>query len=147
MSEAFPAARIIVGVDTHKHVHAAVAISGLGARLGTITAPACAKGYRDLEAWAQSLGAVQAFGVEGTGSYGAGLSRFLSEQGHAVLEVTVPTGSSGTSTAKATRSTPRRQPARCSPVKPRPCRRPLATQCSRWAAALGCCPSRIRHVA
>ena len=89
MSKNTPA-ELIVGVDTHKHVHAAVAISGLGARLGTMIAPASAKGYRDLEAWAQSLGAVRAFGVEGTGSYGAGLSRFLCEQGHAVLEVNRP---------------------------------------------------------
>jgi transposase len=86
MNETMPA-EIIVGVDTHKHVHAAVAISALGARLGTMTIPASAKGYRALEAWAQSLGQVRTFGVEGTGSYGAALSRFLCEQGHAVLEV------------------------------------------------------------
>ncbi len=90
MSEAFPAAQIIVGVDTHKHVHAAVAISELGARLDTITVPASAKGYQDLETWARSMGPVRAFGVEGTGSYGAGLSRFLCEQGHAVFEVNRP---------------------------------------------------------
>ena len=51
-------AEVIVGVDTHKHLHAAVAISALGARLGTMTVPANAKGYRDLEAWARSLGPV-----------------------------------------------------------------------------------------
>ena len=43
--------------------------------------------YRALEAWATSLGTVRAIGIEGTGSYGAGLSRFLNERGHAVLEV------------------------------------------------------------
>ena len=91
MSEASPAAaEVIVGVDTHKHVHAAVAINALGARLGTMTAPANAKGYRDLEAWARSMGPIRVFGVEGTGSYGAGLSRFLCGQGHAVLEVNRP---------------------------------------------------------
>ncbi len=89
MSETVPA-EIIVGVDTHKHVHAAVAITVLGARLGTMTIPVSAKGYRDLETWARSFGAIRAFGVEGTGSYGAGLSRFLCEQGHAVLEVNRP---------------------------------------------------------
>ena len=78
----------IVGVDTHKPTHAAV--TGLGARLGSTTVPASAKGYRDLETWAKSLGAVQAFGIEGTGSYGAGLPRFLCEQGHTVLEVGRP---------------------------------------------------------
>ena len=41
---------IIVGIDIHKHVHVAVAISALGARLGITTIPVSAKGYRDLEA-------------------------------------------------------------------------------------------------
>jgi transposase len=81
---------VIIGVDTHKLVHAAVAITGLGARVGETTIPVSAKGYRDLEAWARSMGTVRAFGIEGTGSYGAGLSRFLCEQGHTVLEVGRP---------------------------------------------------------
>jgi transposase len=84
------AAEVVVGVDTHKHVHAAVVISALGARLGATTVPTNAKGYRDLAAWACSFGAIKAFGIEGTGSYGAGLSRFLRAQGHAVLEVNRP---------------------------------------------------------
>lgn len=89
MNEAHSCA-VIIGIDTHKFVHAAVAINELGARLGQITIPVSAKGYRDMEAWARSLGSVRAFGIEGTGSYGAGLSRFLCEQGHAVLEVSRP---------------------------------------------------------
>ena len=48
------------------------------------------KGYGALEAWAKSMGAVQAFGIEGTGSYGAGLSRFLRERGPTVVEVNRP---------------------------------------------------------
>ena len=36
------------------------------------------------------MGAIQAFGIEGTGSYGAGLSRFLRERGHTVVEVNRP---------------------------------------------------------
>lgn len=83
-------ADVIVGVDTHKHVHAAVAIDALGARLGATTIPVGERGYQALEAWARSLGPIRAFGVEGTGSYGAGLSRFLVAQGHAVLEVNRP---------------------------------------------------------
>ena len=81
---------IIVGVDTHKQTHAAVAVTGLGVRVAEVTVPACTRGYQDLEAWASSLGAVRAFAVEGTGSYGAGLSRFLREEGHAVHEVCRP---------------------------------------------------------
>ena len=79
MNQPLPVA-VIVGVDTHKVMHAAVAISNVGARLGEITVPASANGYRDLAAWARSLGAMPTFGIEGTGSYGAGLSRFLCEQ-------------------------------------------------------------------
>ena len=83
-------AEVIVGVDTHKHAHTAVAIDARGARLGATTVPVGLEGYRELEAWARSLGAVRAFGVEGTGSYGAGLSRFLRERGPSVLEVDRP---------------------------------------------------------
>ena len=89
MSDIAPA-EAVVGVDTHKHVHVAVAVDALGARLGARTIAVRAEGYRDLVAWARSLGAIRAFGVEGTGSYGAGLSRFLREQGHAVFEVNRP---------------------------------------------------------
>ena len=66
---------VFIGVDTHKEVHAAAAISGVGAHLASTTVPASSKGYGALEAWAKSMGAVQAFGIEGTGSYGAGLTR------------------------------------------------------------------------
>lgn len=81
---------VFIGVDTHKEVHAAAAISGVGAHLATTTVPASSKGYGALEAWAETMGAVQAFGIEGTGSYGAGLSRFLRERGHTVVEVNRP---------------------------------------------------------
>ena len=81
---------VIIGVDTHKDVHAAAAISRAGVHLATTTVPASSKGYGALEAWAKSMGAVQAFGIEGTGSYGAGLSRFLRERGHTVVEVNRP---------------------------------------------------------
>jgi transposase len=89
MSETSPT-EIIIGVDTHKDVHAAVALNGLGARLGTRTIPANPSGYQELDAWARSFGPVRAFGIEGTGSYGAGLSRSLQSAGHTVLEVNRP---------------------------------------------------------
>ena len=93
---------VIIGVDAHKNVHAAAAISGASVHLATTTIPASSKGYGALEAWAKSMGAIQAFGIEGTGSYGAGLSRFLRERGHTVVEVTGPIGSCGINRAKAT---------------------------------------------
>jgi transposase len=81
---------IIVGVDTHKHTHAAVAVTRLGARVGELTIEVSPGGYRELETWARSLGVVYAFGIEGTGSYGAGLARFLHQEGHTVHEVGRP---------------------------------------------------------
>ncbi|MBS5904528.1 IS110 family transposase [Roseomonas mucosa] len=72
----------MVGVDTHRSTHAVVAISALGALLGSLSIPANSRGYRTLLDWARSLGPIRAFGVEGTGAYGAGLTRFLSEHGH-----------------------------------------------------------------
>jgi transposase InsO family protein len=67
-----------------------VAINGLRARPGPTTIPVGAKGYRQLQAWACPLGPVRAFGIQGTGSYGAGLPRFLRAQGQTVLEVNRP---------------------------------------------------------
>jgi len=90
MSKTAPDTDVVIGVDTHKLTHTAVAISALGVRLGSVTIPANSTGYQALQAWAQSLGAIRAFGVEGTGSYGAGLSRFLSEHDYRVFEVNRP---------------------------------------------------------
>ena len=82
---------VIVGVDTHKDEHIAVAIDGLG---GLIDKPKLAAatpdGYAELLVWAQSLGEIHAFGVEGCGSYGSGLARFLRRHGHKVHEVARP---------------------------------------------------------
>jgi transposase len=82
--------RVTVGVDTHGDVHVAHAKDQLGRRLDTVSIPTTPTGYRDLLAWARGLGQVAAFGVEGTGSYGAGLARFLREADQVVLEVNRP---------------------------------------------------------
>lgn len=82
--------QIIIGVDTHKSNHIAVAINTQGVRLGGFTVPTTRQGYRDLEAWASEFGSIRAFGIEGTGSYGAGLSRDLQAKGHMVLDVMRP---------------------------------------------------------
>ena len=109
--------KIIIGVDTHKDVHAAVAINGIGARLGTLTIPVHPKGYRNLETWARAFGAIHAFGIEGTGSYGAGLSRFLQAKRHTVVEVNRPNRRLRHRTEKAIRSTLRAQHAPCLAAK------------------------------
>ncbi|MDO9525563.1 MAG: IS110 family transposase [Gemmobacter sp.] len=82
--------QVIIGVDTHKSNHIAVAINTQGTRLGGMTIPTTRQGYRDLEAWASELGSIRAFGIEGTGSYGAGLSRDLLAKGHMVVDVMRP---------------------------------------------------------
>ena len=82
-----PTVTVIVGVDTHKHVHVAVAIDRVGARLGSCNVTADRAGYSDLMNWARTLGAVEAFGIEGTGSYGVGLASFVRRHAVRVVEV------------------------------------------------------------
>ena len=84
------AVQVIIGVDTHKDQHVAVAIDGRGVRLGEKHVAVATCGYEQLEQWSRDLGQVHAFGVEGTGSYGAGLARFLADRGYKVLEVNRP---------------------------------------------------------
>ncbi|WP_336947553.1 IS110 family transposase [Asaia sp. HN010] len=81
---------IIIGVDTHKDKHVAVALDGQETTLGCRAIKADTGGYLDLEQWALNLGKIKAFGVEGTGSYGAGLSRLLLARGHRVIEISRP---------------------------------------------------------
>jgi transposase len=85
-----PPPRVTIGVDTHKDLHVAAARDELGRRLGTTMAPATRAGYATLLDWAAGLGEATAWGVEGTGSYGAGLARFLCVRGQRVLEVNRP---------------------------------------------------------
>ncbi len=84
------AAEVIIGVDTHRDQHVAVAIDGRGVRLGELHVSVTVRGYEDLERWSSSLGEVHAFGIEGTGSYGAGVARFMAGRGHRVIEVNRP---------------------------------------------------------
>jgi transposase len=82
---------ITLGVDTHKDIHVAVALDGLGRRLGTLSVPAIPAGYENLVNWARGFGPLERAGVEGTGSFGAGLTRFLQEaEGTKVFEVIRP---------------------------------------------------------
>jgi transposase len=81
---------IVVGVDTHKDEHVAVALSELGQRLGECSVPANTVGYATLLEWSRQLGTPRIFGIEGCGSYGSGLFRFLRRNGAAVTEVSRP---------------------------------------------------------
>ncbi|WP_187285922.1 IS110 family RNA-guided transposase [Streptomyces sp. me109] len=81
---------VVLGVDTHGEVHVAAVISPLGKILGTESFPATAAGYRQLVVWARKRGTVRRAGVEGTGTFGAGLSRYLVTQQIQVFEVNRP---------------------------------------------------------
>ncbi len=77
-------------MDTHGKVHVAAVVSPLGKVLGTESFPATAAGYRRLLTWARKLGKVRRAGVEGTGTFGAALSRYLLAQQIQVFEVNRP---------------------------------------------------------
>lgn len=85
-----PTGYVTGGVDTHRDSHTAAALNHLGAVLGTATFPATGAGYRQLLSWLASFGPVKAVGVEGTGSWGAGLARHLRTVGVEVREVIRP---------------------------------------------------------
>lgn len=82
-----PVGEVVLGVDTHRDVHVAAVLSVSGAVLATDEFPATAAGYRDLLKCARKWGTVRRAGVEGTGSYGASLSRYLLAQGVDVFDV------------------------------------------------------------
>jgi len=81
---------VTVGVDTHSDVHHAAVIDGVGRPLADAGFPTTPDGYRALLAWAGGHGEITAFGVEGTGAYGAGLARHLRAAGETVIEVDRP---------------------------------------------------------
>jgi transposase len=75
------------GVDTHADAHVAAALDSIGGLLGVKSFATTPTGYDELLSWLGSFGEVSLVGVEGTGSYGAGLTRFLHSAGVAVVEV------------------------------------------------------------
>ena len=81
------ACAITGGVDTHADTHVAAALDPLGGLLGVREFPASAAGYADLLDWLAEFGTVALVGVEGTGSYGAGLARYMAGAGVRVVEV------------------------------------------------------------
>lgn len=81
---------VILGVDTHLDAHVGVVIDHVGRVQGTLAIDTTPGGYRQLVRWAQRLGTLRRAGVEGTGAYGAGLARFLTDAGIEVIEVDRP---------------------------------------------------------
>ena len=86
-----PTTRVVIGgVDTHGQTHHAAVIDGVGRQLGDREFTATPAGYRALAAWLGQHGTLEMVGVEGTGSYGAGLARSLRTAGLTVVEVDRP---------------------------------------------------------
>ncbi|MCY1145777.1 IS110 family transposase [Actinoplanes sp. Pm04-4] len=78
------------GVDTHQDTHTAAVIDRVGRVLGTQQFPATMAGYNTLLQWMHSFGNLVTVGVEGTGAYGAGLTRLLRDTAVTVVEVDRP---------------------------------------------------------
>lgn len=80
--------RVVIGVDTHKYVHVAVALDANGGAIDSRSFAADSGGYVQLIDWATSLGgAMLTFAIEGTGSYGAGLTSAVRRSGIGAVEV------------------------------------------------------------
>lgn len=81
---------IALGVDTHKHEHAVCTLNHLGQILGEQTISADRRGYAQLASWIRQLPDAVVVGIEGAGSYGAGLCEYLLAAGICVVEVERP---------------------------------------------------------
>src|SRR5829696_7714390 len=81
---------VILGIDTHADVHVAVALDGHGRRLGHKSVPSTEAGYAALVAWVEEFGTLERAGIEGSGSFGVRLARFLRARGVEVVEVNRP---------------------------------------------------------
>ena len=80
--------RVVIGVETHKYVHVAVALDAVGGHLDAGSFAADRAGYEQLLDWALALEAKQLiFAIEGTGSYGAGLTAAVRRRDVGVVEV------------------------------------------------------------
>ena len=94
MTSSIPAAQLdrvlFGGIDTHKDTHTAALVDSAGTLVGSAVFPTTQAGYRQLLGWMGSVGTLAGVGVEGTGSYGAGICRQLSAAGFEVAEVNRP---------------------------------------------------------
>ncbi len=81
---------VIIGVDTHADTHVAVLLNQMGQRLGGRAFPATRAGYGRLLEWANLHGTIDRIGIEGTGSWGRGLTLFCLSRGLAVRDVDRP---------------------------------------------------------
>ena len=127
---------VVGGVDTHKDLHVAAVVDERDRVLGSQSFATTRQGYRQLLAWMRSFGEVQRIGIESTGSYGAGLLRFLQTAGIEVLEVTTPDTTRSPPTWKERRS----RRAECRPCRlRRPADRYARNAATAWSSRCGSC--------
>jgi transposase len=82
---------VVIGVDTHKHTHtAAVVAAATSQTMVTMTVAASPDGYQRLLELAGQHGQQRLWAIEGTGGYGAGLTRFLPGHAEQVVELDRP---------------------------------------------------------
>jgi transposase len=81
---------VVGGVDTHKDLHMAAVVDEYDRVLGSECFATTRHGYRQMLIWMRSFGELLRVGVECTGTYGAGLLRYLQHAEVTVLEVTAP---------------------------------------------------------
>jgi hypothetical protein len=118
---------LVIGVDTHKDTHTAAVVQAVsGAVVDQVTVPATPAGYRQLLRLADRQDGWRVWAIEGTGGYGAGLTRFLHAHQEQVVELTGPSG-----------------PLAVTAPSPTPWMRP-GRPARRWAATSS--PSRERPV-
>jgi transposase len=85
-----PVRVVFGGIDTHKDSHVAALLDSDGGLVGSAWFATTRAGYRRLQAWMRRAGTVARVGVEGSGSYGAGICRLLGAAGVEVVEVNRP---------------------------------------------------------
>jgi transposase len=104
---------LVIGVDTHKHTDtAAVVVAATGAVIAQATAAATPAGYRQLLALAEQQPGQRVWAIEGTGGYGAGLTRFLTSHAEQVVELDRPKRAARRHGAKSDPWTPLGPPER-----------------------------------
>jgi transposase len=82
---------LVIGVDTHRDTHtASIVHSVTGAHLGSLTCATSRAGLAELVAFADGHPGRRVWAIEGTGSYGVGLLRLLTERGERVVETERP---------------------------------------------------------
>ena len=98
-------AQLPAAVHTHADVHVAAALDPVGGLPGVREFPVTAAGYAGLPGWLGGFGTVCLVGIEGTGSYGAGLARHMSAAGCGSPGGTARTGRTAAGRASPTRWT------------------------------------------